>query len=119
MDEIEDLLHRICTRNLDEAGRFRDHRGVLRLVVPTPTWEDFLSLAFDEIRFYGSTSLQVMRRLRAALINLDGIAPPSRQGAIRRYLEHLGVTAKQAIRDSGDLTTALQQDRQGLGLSRK
>jgi len=118
LDEIEDLLHRICTRNL-EAGQFRDHRGVLRLVVPTPTWEDFLSLGFDEIRFFGATSLQVMRRLRAALFNLEAIAPPSRQGAIRRYIEHLDLTAKSAIRDSEDLTTALQQDRQGLGLSRR
>src|SRR4029453_17402101 len=76
LDEIEDLLRRIGTRNL-EVGHVRDTGGVLRVVVPTPTWEDFLSLAFDEIRSCGATSLQVMRRLRAALINLEGVAPPS------------------------------------------
>ena len=79
LDEIEDLLRRIGMRNL-EVGHVRDTGGVLRVVVPTPTWEDFLSLAFDEIRSCGATSLQVMRRLRAALINLEGIAPPSRRG---------------------------------------
>jgi uncharacterized membrane protein len=117
LDEIEDLLQRISVRNL-EAGQFIYSGGVLRVVVPTATWEDFLSLAFDEIRLYGSTSLQVMRRLRAALINLDRVAPPARRDAIRDYIAHLDVTAKQAIRDSEDLTTAMQQDRQGLGLSR-
>jgi uncharacterized membrane protein len=117
LDEIEDLLHRLCARDL-EAGQVRDNSGVLRVVVPTPTWEDFLSLAFDEIRQYGATSLQVMRRLRAALISLNRVAPPSRREAIGDYLAHLDVTAKQAIHDSEDLTTAMQQDRQGLGMSR-
>jgi hypothetical protein len=78
-----------------------------------------LSLAFDETRFYGATSLQVARRLRTALYDLDGVVPPSRQIAIHHYLEHLDVTVRNSIVDSEDLTTALQQDRQGLGLSRK
>jgi uncharacterized membrane protein len=91
----------------------------LRLVFPAPTWEDFLSLAFDEIRFYGATSLQVVRRLRTALYDLDRVVPPSRQNAIRHYTEHLDATVRNSISDIEDLTTALQQDRQGLGLSRK
>jgi len=117
LDEIEDLLRRIAVRDLD-VGRVTDDAGALRVVVPTATFQDFLSLAFDEIRFYGATSLQVMRRLRAALIGLASVAPPSRQQAIRDYLEHVEVTAKHAIPDVGDLNTALQQDRQGLGMSR-
>ena len=36
----------------------------MRLFVPHPTWEDFPRLAFDEIRFCGATSVQVMRRMR-------------------------------------------------------
>jgi uncharacterized membrane protein len=118
LDEIEDLLRRIGTRYL-EVGEVADEGGVLRLAFPAPTWEDFLSLAFDEIRSYGATSLQVMRRLHAALYDLDGVVPPSRQKVIRHYIDHLDVTVKNAISDSEDLTTALQQDRQGLGLSRK
>ena len=118
LDEIEDLLRRIGTRDL-AVGQVTDERGVLRLIFPAPTWEDFLSLAFDEIRFYGATSLQVMRRLRAALYDLDRVVPPSQQKAVRQYIEHLDFTAKHSISDTEDLTTALQQDRQGLGLSRK
>jgi len=40
------------------------HRFADETVVPHPTWEDFLRLAFDEIRFCGATSVQVMRRMR-------------------------------------------------------
>ena len=118
LDEIEDLLRRIGTRYLD-VGQVVDESGALRVILPTPSWEDFLSLAFDEIRFYGATSLQVMRRLRSALYDLSRVVPPSRQNAVRHYLEHLDITVKNSIRDAEDLTTALQQDRQGLGLSRK
>ena len=118
LDQIADLLRRLGSRQL-RIGRIKDERDVLRLTFPTPTWEDYLSLAFDEIRFYGATSLQVMRRLRTALFDLASGVPPQRQAAIRHYIEHLDISVKTAIKDSEDQTTALQQDRQGLGVSRR
>jgi hypothetical protein len=39
---------------------------MLRLLVSMPSWENDQTLGSDEIRQYGVTSLQVMRRLRAA-----------------------------------------------------
>ena len=77
MDQIEDLLRRLGRRDLD-AGYARDASGVLRLIFPMPTWEDYLALAFDEIRQFGATSVQVMRRLRSALAGLAGILSDSR-----------------------------------------
>ena len=56
LDQIEDLLLRLGRRRL-EIGEFRDRDGQLRLVVPSPTWEDFLRLAFDEIRYCGARSV--------------------------------------------------------------
>ena len=117
LDEIEDLLRRIGTRSL-EVGQVQDEGGVLRLIFPAPTWEDFLSLAFDEIRFYGATSLQVMRRLRTALYDLHRVVAHSRQKAVQHYIDHVDFTVKHSISDTEDQTTALRQDRQGLGLSR-
>jgi uncharacterized membrane protein len=117
LNQIEDLLRRLGARDL-EVGQVRDETGVLRLIFPTPTWEDFLMLAFDEIRFYGAASLQVMRRLRTALYDLADALPPQRQKAIRHYIEHLDIAVKDSIKDTEDRATALQQDRQGLGLSR-
>lgn len=118
IDQIKDLLRRLGSRHL-EVGQVTDETGALRLIFPTPNWEDFLMLAFDEIRLYGITSLQVMRRLRTALYDLASAVPPERRKALRHYIEHLDRTVKDSIKDTEDQTTALQQDRQGLGLSRR
>lgn len=119
LDQIEDLLHRLGRRALD-AGCVMDNRGVLRLVFPTPTWEDYLTLAFDEIRQYGADSVQVMRRLRAALVSLmDSVTEAERKEVVRRYLHHLNLVVEHSMLDAEDQIMALQEDRQGLGLSRR
>jgi uncharacterized membrane protein len=89
IDQLEDLLRRLGAAELD-AGYAVDGNGALRLVFPTPTWEDYLSLAFDEIRHFGSNSVQVMRRMKAALVGLAEALPnEERVETVRRYLEHL------------------------------
>ncbi len=119
IDQLEDLLLRLGEREL-EAGYVKDAANTLRLVVPMPTWEDYLTLAFDEIRQFGSTSVQVMRRLRSALEGLSDSLPGAvRSDAIRRHLEHLDRTIERSLLDPADRLIARQQDRQGLGLSRK
>jgi uncharacterized membrane protein len=41
-------------------------------------------LAFDEIRHYGAGSVQVMRRLRSALVGLaDSVTADTRTGAVQ------------------------------------
>jgi uncharacterized membrane protein len=83
-----------------------------------PTWEDYQSLAFDEIRQYGSTSVQVMRRLRSALIGLaDTVVSDERVIAVRQYLDQLDSSIDRSVLDLIDRERARQEDRQGLGLS--
>jgi len=119
IDQIEDLLRRLGRRELD-VGYARDVNGVLRLIFPMPTWEDYLELSFDEIRQYGATSVQVMRRLRSALVGLaDSVTSEIRIDAVRRYLKQLDVAIDRSIPDAVDQETARQEDRQGLGLSRR
>jgi uncharacterized membrane protein len=118
LDHIEDLLRRLASRRLD-VGQVQDGDETLRLIFPTPTWGDFLMLAFDEIRFCGATSLQVMRRLRTALFDLARLAPPDKREVVQRYIAHLDTTVKAAITDPEDQRETLQWDRQGLGLSRQ
>jgi uncharacterized membrane protein len=118
MDQIEDLLRRLGRRDLD-AGCARDADGVIRLIFPMPTWEDYLALAFDEIRQYGATSVQVMRRLRSALAGLtESSTLSARSQAVLRYMQHLDLAIDHSTLDAQDQTTARQEDRQGLGLSR-
>jgi uncharacterized membrane protein len=119
IDQIEDLLRRLGRRDLD-AGYARDVDGKLRLVYPMPTWEDYLTLAFDEIRQYGASSLQVMRRLRSTLVDLAAsLTSAERADAVRRYLDHLDLVIERSPLDDEDRVKARQEDRQGLGLTRR
>ncbi len=119
IDQIEDLLRRLGGRELD-AGYAHDADGDLRLIFPMPTWEDYLVLAFDEIRHYGSDSVQVVRRLRSALVGLaDSVKDAARIEVVVRYLKQLDLTVDNSIINADDRETARQEDRQGLGLSRR
>jgi uncharacterized membrane protein len=119
IDQIEDLLRRLGAHDLD-AGYGWDADGVLRLIFPMPTWEDYLVLAFDEIRHYGAGSVQVMRRLKSALLGLaDSVTADMRIEAVQRYLKQLDLTVDRSALAADDRETARQEDRQGLGLSRR
>jgi uncharacterized membrane protein len=119
LDQIEDLLRRIGRHELD-AGYARDAGGRLRVVFPMPSWEDYLHLAFDEIRQYGSGSVQVMRRLRSALAGVaEAVASETRTAAVQAYLKQLDLSILRSPLDADDRAVASQEDRQGLGVSRK
>ena len=118
LDQVEDLLLRLGRVNL-AAGQVRDGRGSLRLVFPVPRWEDFLVLAFDEIRYCGASSIQVMRRMRALLQDLMAHVPPERRVALQRYLARVDNGIRRTFDDGDDRKDALEVDRQGLGLSRE
>ncbi len=119
LDQIEDLLHRLGRRQLD-AGEVHDTTGALRLTFPVPTWEDYLDLSFDEIRQFGATSIQVIRRLRAALVGLvETLTIEPRRNAVLQYLEHLNLGIERSQFDLRDQETASHEDRQGLGRSRR
>ena len=119
IDQLEDLLRRLGASELD-AGYGADENGALRLVFPTPTWEDYLTLAFDEIRQFGSSSVQVMRRMRSALVGLvESLPTEERTLVVRRYLAHLDHVIEASAFDVEDQRMARQEDRQGIGLSRR
>jgi uncharacterized membrane protein len=117
LDQIEDLLIRLGRRRL-EIGAFRDAHGTLRLLVGFPTWEDFLRLACNEIRFYGATSVQVMRRMNALIHELLVILPAERHAALRTWQERLHATIERSFDDQLEKAEAFAEDRQGLGGSR-
>jgi uncharacterized membrane protein len=114
LDQIEDLLRRLGRRRL-EIGAIRDSGGTLRLVIPHPSWEDFLILAFEEIRFYGATSVQVMRRMRALVSDLILALPQERHEPLQHYLQRLDATIAKSFENTEDRQEASIEDRQGLG----
>ena len=115
LDQIEDLLIRLGQRRL-RIGEYRDDQGALRLVVPFPTWDDFLRLALDEIRFCGATSVQVMRRMNALIENLIAVLPAKRHAALRYWEKRLHATVARTFADEAEQHDASIADRQGLGI---
>jgi uncharacterized membrane protein len=118
LDQIEDLLLRLGRRRL-EVGVVRDTSGALRLVIPVPAWEDFIILAFDEIRHYGAKSVQVMRRMNALASDLIAALPRERHAPLRHYQERLDATIVRSFEDAQELREASIEDRQGLGVPRR
>jgi uncharacterized membrane protein len=118
LDQLEDLLLRLGRCSLAN-GRSRDRQGNLRLVFPVPCWDDFLVLALDEIRFYGASSIQVMRRMRALLQDLTEHVPSPRREGLERYLARVDKGVRKSFEDVDDRKDALEEDRQGLGLARE
>ncbi len=114
LDQIEDLLVRLGRRRL-EVGALRDADGEVRLAVPFPVWEDFLTLSLEEIRHFGASSKQVMRRMGALLSDLLEALPPERRGALRREQERLKAVVTRSFTDDEEVTLARVEDRQGIG----
>ena len=114
IDQIHHLLRSVGVRHLDE-GWAHDPAGTLRLVYPTPDWEDFVYLAVTEIRHFGGTSIQVARRLRAMLENLADDLPPERAALLHHELELLHRSASRFFPEPEDQALAEVSDSQGVG----
>jgi uncharacterized membrane protein len=85
IDQLHRLLRIVGGRHLHEE-QIKDGNGRVRVVFPTPNWEDFVQLACREIRLYGAGNFQVARRLRAMIQNLLRALPESRRTALRKEL---------------------------------
>jgi uncharacterized membrane protein len=118
LDQIEDLLRRLGQRQL-EIGAYRDSEGKLRLVVPFPTWDDLIRLAFDEICAYGATSVQVMRRMNALVADLTQAVPEERRPTLKTWARRLKATIARSFAGSEERMDASGEDRQGLGVPRQ
>jgi len=118
IDQVEDLLRRLGKCDL-ETSRVVDHDGIVRVIYQMPGWADYLALAFDEIRQFGATSIQVMRRLRSALVGIAECVDGERAQLVHAYLDHLDLSIERSTFDMEDRAAARVGDRQGLGLSHR
>ena len=88
IDQLHRLLRAAGKRHLHDDTVF-DEAGRLRVIFPTPDWDDFVQLAYSEIRLDGAENFQVARRLRAMTENLIHTLPERRHTALRRELDLL------------------------------
>ena len=114
LDQLHDILRALARRGFPSEERV-DEAGRARLRLPRPSWEAFVGLAFDEIRQYGERSLQVQRRLRAALLDLRAVAPPSRRPPLDEQLELLDLAVRRSFATAEERRAAQTPSQQGHG----
>jgi uncharacterized membrane protein len=114
IDQIHPLLRAIGKRHLDTEA-ILDETAAFGVIFRTPNWDDYVMVAASEIRQYGGTSLQVVRRLRAMLEDLLASLPSIRRPPLEAQLCALGRAAARNFPDAEDLASAGAADPQGLG----
>jgi len=114
IDQLHRLLRVVGQRHL-RVEQLRDGTGQVRVIFRTPNWEDFVHLAFSEIRYYGAENMQIARRLRAMIENLIRTLPDFRHPALREQLDLLDRTIEKIYVIPEDLALARVADSQGLG----
>ena len=114
IDQLHRMLRTVGKRHL-RTDEISDKSGTLRLIFRTPNWEDFVHLAFSEIRSCGSNNLQIVRRLRAMIQNLLQTLPPHRHAALHQELSLLDREIEKNFTYPEELALARVADTQGLG----
>jgi uncharacterized membrane protein len=113
LDQLHRLLRSAGMRHLHD-DTVRDDAGRTRLIFRTPNWENFVHLAFTEIRHYGAGNIQIARRLRALIENLVLTLPEHRQPVLDTELDLLNRTVERCYTLPEDLALAHVADTQGL-----
>jgi uncharacterized membrane protein len=114
LHRIHDSLRQLAWRPFP-SGRHTDAAGELRLIVPVRDWEDFVRLAFEEIRLVGAGQPQIARTLRAALVDLETVAPDERRAVLDEQQELLDAAVQRAYDEDPVARHARVADPQGLG----
>lgn len=114
IDQLHRVLRSVGRRNL-YADSMLGSTGRLRVIFRTPDWDDFIHLAFAEIRFYGASNVQIARRLRAMIVNLANTLPAKRHAALHQEYDLLDRMLEKLYVFPEDLALARIPDSQGLG----
>lgn len=114
IDQLHRLLRSVGTRHL-RTDEILDISSQLRVIVRTPNWDDFVHMAFSEIRACGANNLQIVRRLRAMIENLNETLPNYRQRELRDQLTLLDQEIERVFVYPQERMLARLADSQGLG----
>jgi uncharacterized membrane protein len=115
LDQLAEVLRLIGGTELS-SSRLQPGDELRRgLVIPVRSWEDYLMLGVTEIREFGSSSVQVMRRMRALLEELHEEVRPEHRPAVEDELARLDATVSAEFGQSVDRDRASVADPQGIG----
>jgi uncharacterized membrane protein len=115
LNHLGNVLRLIGSIDLSRSQWDGDRTANAGLVIPVRRWEDYLTLGTTEIREYGASSIQVMRRMRAMLDELHEEVLPRHREAVAAELARLDATVAGSFGDSVDFERAGTADPQGIG----
>ena len=115
LNQLAEVLRVVGTTDLKRDRLPANGERPTGLVVLTRSWEEYLALGVTEIRQYGSSSIQVVRRMRALLEELRGEVLPGYRAAVDEELMRLDATVADAFGGSVDADRARIADEEGIG----
>jgi uncharacterized membrane protein len=113
IDRLSDLLG-IAGNRLDPTGLRVDSSGAVRVKRKLRNFDGLLVLSLTEVIRYGADAPQVVRRLRAALDELEATLPAERQVTIAGQRSLLEAAVSAAL-PAPFMPVASTPDREGLG----
>lgn len=115
LDEIEDILAELAPDIAAREALLAAHPDASVLRDWTRSWDDYVAAATDEIRQYGTGSVQIQRRLRALFDTLAAQCEPGQRGALAERRAVLDRGLERWWADPLDRRLAGCADPQGLG----
>lgn len=116
LDHIQSFLLQLGNSDLD-IGKIGDKNGNIRVVYNTPRWDDYLQLGLAEIMLYGSSSIQVQRRLKSLLLSLKQAVPAERAETVNQFISHQKELVSSSFTNNLFRVWADIPDHEGIGSS--
>ncbi len=114
LDRIEALLTELAPRQ-PGPSYVVDAGGAPRAIVPAPRWAAYVELGLTEIRRYGYSAPQIVRRLGAVYDKLGEVAHGADRDRIELERRLLGVAVATHYPDEEERAIVERPDRLGLG----
>lgn len=115
LDHIGEILGFVGETDFESRTKAVSPGSAIAVTIVTRRWEDLVMLGLTEIREFGATSVQVVRRLRALLEELLATVRPEHRAVVEEELRRLEASVADNWRGAVDLDRARQADPQGIG----
>jgi uncharacterized membrane protein len=99
IDRLAELLVRIGTRRFPPVQR-SDDDGRVCFVARRHSYEELVTLAFDQIRHHGRTHYVILVRLAEVMGRIAAQLPPPRRAPLRHELDRVLRSAEDAVPDA-------------------
>lgn len=102
IDRLTEILAALGTRDRPSAAR-RSPDGTVRLLMPSPTFSQVVSIAFDQIRLFGAENPTIATRLLVSIGELGTVVPARLHDTLRAQADAVLQQSRRSIDDASAL----------------